>query len=310
MRSLKVYSFSVASRPGGPSVFVQAREVVSALELGQYEYWHRWYKHAGRPRAFSEFCARLGAAADDWRVGLKQAWALGYTEAQMEPLADEVVCSSTLLLGHLVDWSVRLQAKSRDLAKRVLADIFLKVVSTKFEGVPWGLWSPPDRAPGLCEQLPGDGEGSCLHCVALMQELPVGGTLPPQSMSALLVKAWESRRKCALVRQWAWGLARNFARVVDDCFGHASNWQASSASATALRAVTRRARLDKDMNRTAIRELIDAGRVKSAAQAARAGLVDASEGACKDVEDESMRGYFIQHHAGVPPRAHAQHMFR
>lgn len=292
IRVLKVYTFAEPDRGNGPLHFYQMREVVGAMNVGQYQYWHKWYKARGRPNAFAEFCGRVGASPVDWKISIKQARALNWGACDMAALVDEVVCSSVLLIAHMADWSTRLQQKARQMARLVLNDIFNQVIPARFEGVPFAFWGPPDRHDDLCMQPAGDESSTCLHCGSVREGLLVDEVLPPQRMASLLIIVWESRKKCGLMRRWGWALVQNFGQMMDECFGDDSNWQASATNLVSMRSVVRRARIDKDLKRNGIQELLTSGRVKSAAQAARTGLIDASVGACKDFEDESMRGYF------------------
>ena len=117
-------------------------------------YWHRWYKKYGRPQQLDQWLDELGTQAnsEDWRPSVKQAKSIGWSSDKRASLTSEVVCSSHVLLLHLLDWSSRLRGGRRDIAAAMGADFMQKVLSSLHEDLPDTMASMPKFDPELCRK--------------------------------------------------------------------------------------------------------------------------------------------------------------
>lgn len=297
IRLLKVEVRGEPLRVGGPCAFYQVREIVDATigssKSVQHQHWQRWYKKYGRPPNFADnFCSGIGARPTDWLISIKQGAALNLSADVIQRLHTEVMCSGRMLIGHLVDWCSRLSKKAGACAANGLRDIFLKLASTKYSGVPEVMCLPPPRQGcGCCSLPPGDSD-TCRHCFDVYKPFAASHPLLLERFPDLLVTVWRHRKKCVSMKVWADSLCKTAADILDSCFGPGCGWAGNGETVPALRCASRRARLDKNLMCSRMASMVSGGRVKSSSAAARAGVVDASVGAARGHMKECMRGYF------------------
>ena len=89
------------------------------------------------------------------------------------------------------------------------------------------------------------------------------------------------------------GFLATLGRMLDSCFDESSDWPQTGEGAVATRSVKRRARVDKDLLQNQIGDAVASKRHKSAAAAARSGVVDVSLTGARKHEDLSVRTYFV-----------------
>ena len=295
LRVLKVYTHSSPHRQGGPRVFAQVRELAQAFGRGATAYWHRWYKKDGRPKSYETFLASLRADESDWRPSAHMALQFRppWSAAAVRSLLPEVVCSIPLLLGHLLDWAVRLRKPYRQEAADMLRDIMTKVLPFQYTEISEAAWQLPPRGQLLCNMKPAGEHTSCCHCVQVFEKATRIHGVPkhPVSYTELLLEVYRARDKCMLLHKWCFQLVSRAACLLESCFSEGHAWPCTAEQLPATRSRMKRMRLDHDMVGPGLRDMVTGKRFRSAAGAIRAGNVDASKSTSYEHEEGTMKRY-------------------
>jgi len=291
---LKAVVQDAAARPSGPKVFFQVREAVVALHLHMPDYWHRWYKRIGKPKAYVAFLASLAAEEVDWRPSAKQGRSLKFTDEQMGQLSPEVVCSATLLVGHLADWASRLKRPASSHAGNVLRDILATVLPARFKTIPKEVWALPARSAGICTSVRnGQQHASCCHCLGVLEASgwAEDSIIVPGTLADIILELYPKRLRCPLLGFWAYSVLQKAGDLLEKCFAPGHRWAASSEGIPATRGRTKRMRLDRDLMINQIKKLVALKRVRAAAHAQRAGIVDCAPESARAHEENAMKLY-------------------
>lgn len=286
---VKAFVHEEPERFGGPRVFVQVREFVVQLGVNSSDqYWCKWWTKHGRPTDWDRFLSMICADPGDWRPSKKQATARGLSDDAKRLCETEVVASPQVLVGLLLDWSLRLSPARRERSKHALEDVLSKVWHRM--RIPIDLCAPPPFDPEEC--LGSRGGETCTHCRALLVECAGNQELTCEAFLLLLHKAWGMQHKCGLVREWAGELANQAGSVIEEGLAATQFWQQSAENVVATRGSCKRMRVDPDMAGATVAGLVRAKRFRSGRQVARSGVVDMHGRSIADSDENFMKRYW------------------
>eukprot|EP00975_Prorocentrum_lima_P066686 12910600-Prorocentrum_lima.AAC.1 len=166
---------------------------------------------------------------------------------------------------------------SRQHAANMLKYILGTVLPTKFQSIPCEVWALPARSDDTCQSTrPQQQHTSCHHCLCVLEEMNMveGARILPVQLARLLVVLYSKSRRCPLLSHWAFSVLRKAGSLLEQCFGPGHGWPASAEGIPATRGRCKRMRLDKDLMGKQVKGMVAGKRVRAAAHAQRAGLVD------------------------------------
>lgn len=293
LETIKVVVFTQPERDGGPTVFVQMREIIDRLKLAASHPWHRWIAKDGWPRDVEDFFVFVGADGMDWRPSAKSGRAKGLAEERMMWLLSEYMASLNVVLGLLADWACRLRGVHRKQALAILQDLAMKVIGCIGPYVPDDIWKPPAASEVGCEDKPDQPEGAmCGHCSKLLGRAAVrDGRCSIPDLVGMMVDIMRTRKRSHCIELWGGLLFPAISALFARCCDGDLNRSPVEMSSFSLRGAYRRRRLDPNILNKAAQDLVRSGKFPSVSAAARAGVVDASRPSAQDSEEENMRRY-------------------
>lgn len=290
VQSLKVYLLRRDAGDHDPTVFVQLREAIECMRLPTSWPPHRWYKRFGCLGDWELLCRELGCCAEDLRPSRKQGVAAGLSREALGQCRQETVCTTRLLLCHLVQWSELLRGDRRAQAKRLLGDILRKVLTNGSDELNVDLPAATTRDGHDCDQPVVSPEGSeCSHVQALVASAPV--RLGVESLRDLLCWSWAKRYVCPAMRRWHFDLILATSGALDSSLLRPACWRPTAEGVCVARGQRKRRRIDEDMLRGAALGMLTSKRFRPAAAARRAGNLDCHEKIAADHEGIVVRDY-------------------
>ena len=294
---LKTFVFAEPSRPHGPRVFWQTREVILALGLSLKKPPHRWFKEHGKIPDWPNVASAFRAAEEDLRPSRKAA----QQEQDISALQDEQTMSTTTLLLHLLHWSQALRGTRKSNAALCLQSLLTEIFQGSGNSWP-AAWSCSQIAASCPSPIRGEDGMVCRHVQNLVQERKAGVSIA--DAGGFLQEAWSHRESCRDSQAWLSDLLQHVRLACDELFvGPNCPFRDTAENLQALRGPCRRRRLDQDLLVKGAFGMVKTKRFRSSAAAARSGNLDVAASSAGDGEMRTMATYVEAVRANVADAA-------